>query len=75
MPKPSKGRIVFVTVDPATNNGSNEAPAVITAVWSDTIINVKVLNDGPDNEWKTSVTLHEEKPEDARHAAWWPPRV
>lgn len=73
--KPSLARMVIVSVDPAKNNGSDEAPAIITRVWNDTLVNVKVLNDSPNNEWKTSVTLHAEKPENAQHAAWWPPRV
>lgn len=77
MQKPSIGRIVIVNVVPnfSTNNGSNEAPAIITRVWNDELVNVKVLNDGPENEWKTSVTLHDERPENPGHGAWWPPRV
>lgn len=73
--KPSIGRIVIVAVDPAANNGADEAPAVITRVWNDTLVNVKVLNDGSMNEWKTSVTLHAEKSDNPAHTAWWPPRV
>ncbi len=75
MQKPSLGRIVIATVDSQKNNGIAEAPAIITRVWNDALVNVKVLNDSSDNEWQTSVTLHAEKPENPQHAAWWPPRM
>lgn len=75
MQKPSIARLVIVSMDPARNNGANEAPAVITRVWSDTLINVRVLSDGDGVEWRTSVELLDEKPADPRHVAWWPPRV
>ena len=80
MQKPSIVRMVIVPMDPNRNNGADEAPAIITRVWSDTYINVKVLSDSNDApEWRTSVTLLEEKPEriigDGRGMAWWPPRV
>jgi hypothetical protein len=72
--KPSIARMVIV---PSTSNGATEAPAVITRVWPDTgLINVKVLHDmdgAP--EWRTSVVLHDERPEKPGHDAWWPPRV
>lgn len=42
------------------NNGSDTAPAIITRVWSDTLINVRVQLDGSDSSpARTSVTLHE----------------
>jgi hypothetical protein len=63
MQKPSLGRIVLVTVDPHSNNGSDVAPAVITRVWSDTMLNVRVLRDGTDVAWMTSITLHETRDE------------
>ena len=74
MQKPSLGRIVLVTVDPHSNNGSDVAPAVITRVWSDSMINVRVLRDGVDVAWMTSITLHQTREElddagDAREAA------
>jgi hypothetical protein len=76
MQKPSKGRIVFVKVDPAENNGDDYAPGIITRVWNDEMINVSVLLDSPSGPvQKTSVKLSEDRPEDARHSAWWPPRV
>lgn len=78
MNKPSLGRIVLTPVDPAINNGADVAPAVITRVWNDTTINVRVLLDGHAIDWKTSVTLYDEPPTGdpkVTHYAFWPPRV
>ena len=61
MQKPSIGRIVHVLVDPKTNNGSDTAPAMITRVWSDECVNLRVLRDnhpGPE-EWLTSMSLYD----------------
>ena len=78
MQTPTVCRFVIALVDPATNNGSDLAPAVITRAWGPSMVNVKVLNDGPDNEWKTSVSLHDTEDE-ARatggHSVFWPPAV
>lgn len=72
--KPSIGRILIVPMDPAKNNGSSEAPAVITRVWSDTRVNLRVLADNTgDPEWRTSVELVDEP--GTGFVAWWPPRV
>ena len=58
MPKPAVGRIVHAFVDPALNNGSGIAPAIITRVWNDEMVNVRVLVDGNSVPlWLTSVTL------------------
>jgi hypothetical protein len=63
--KPSIGRIVHVLVDPAINNGSDVAPAVITRVWSESgpdrwCVNYRLLLDAlpSDQEWRTSAYLH-----------------
>lgn len=80
---PSIGRIVIV---PATallptdeNNGGTEAPAVITRVWSDTMVNVRVLLDGHETPWKTSITLHGSRAEyeqaGGAFGCYWPERV
>jgi hypothetical protein len=77
MHKPAVGRIVHVTVDAKHNNGSNVAPAVITRVWNDNCVNLRVLHDGPSvppegthrQDWHTSITLHESREaRDAAHA-------
>lgn len=74
--KPSIGRIVHVFADPKNNNGADEAPAVITRVWGDHCINVKVLRDGPDTDWMTSLSLYDTREEaQAAHdemVASWP---
>lgn len=74
---PSLGRIVLVPMDPATNNGSKIAAAVITRVWSDKVINVHVLADGPQSEWRTSVVQVDDLAERGPgiHFWAWPPRV
>jgi hypothetical protein len=82
--KPSLGRIVIVPVNPGASNGATEAPAIITRVWDNGLINLKTVPDGPagtTEEWRTSITLYateEEAREEAQNrfsAAWWPPRV
>lgn len=75
--KPSVGRIVLVPVEPVTNNGADVAPGVITRVWSDTCVNVRILldNEGAPS-WKTSVALFDTAEEAAvGHSCYWPPRV
>ena len=77
MQKAAKGRIVHVLVDPAVNNGDDTAVAVISRVWSDTCVNLRVLYDGPPNmaadfrrpEWLTSFSLHESREALEAHAA------
>ena len=77
MQKPAKGRIVHVLVNPAVNNGDDTAVAVITRVWSDTCVNLRVLYDGPPNmgedfrrpEWLSSWSLHESREALEAHAA------
>jgi len=59
MQKPSLGRIVIVPVDRTCNNGADVAPAIITRVWSDELLNVRVLLDGDVIDWKTSIKLYE----------------
>lgn len=81
MQTPSLGRVVLVPADPKANNGAGEAPATITRVWNDSMINVRVLGDGDGvPEWRTSLTLFGSEAEALanpanRHVAWWPPRV
>lgn len=78
---PSLGRIVLADVDPAQNNGSETAPAVITRVWNDLpdgrwIVNVRVLVDSDAVPlFLSSVYLHAQEPDERGHSVWWPPRV
>lgn len=82
--KPSIGRIVLVTGPAASSNGTDIAPAVITRVWSDTMINVTVLPDAGAPFPATSVKLVEDEAtaadinaqaEHPQNVAYWPPRV
>lgn len=74
--KPSIGRIVVFT--PSGNdsecrhNGASEVPAIITRVFSDTVVNLKVITDGSATPWRTSATYSEE----GTPYSWrWPQRV
>jgi hypothetical protein len=60
--RPSVGRIVLVTVEPTTNNGADVAPALITRVWSDSLVNVQVFRDaGHGGQAATSVPLYDDR--------------
>lgn len=72
--KPSIGRIVCYhcteVEQQILNHGQEFAVAVITAVWSDTCVNLRLLWNGPHADWLTSRNLGEER------GAWkWPERV
>lgn len=78
--KPSIGRIVLVPMNPRDNNGASVAPAIITRVWNDTTINVRVLADAHGDvthDWRTSLTHEDALAEGASplHYWCWPPRV
>jgi hypothetical protein len=84
--KPSIGRIVHFVQDnpPRYGEGTVHLPAVITAVWSDTCVNLQVFTDGSNSEidgtnfqhakWVTSATLDGS---DSPHpGTWhWPEKV
>jgi len=90
MPKPALGRTIHVFADPDKNNGADIAPAVITRVWNDEMVNVRVLLDSAEAPtWMTSVHLYDDR-ESAEQtpngyvgandkripaAAFWPPIV
>jgi hypothetical protein len=81
--KPSLGRIVIAFVHPTKNNGTDVCPAIITRVWSDTMVNIRTINDSNNMEHKASVRLFDTEeearamdfPGPAPLAAFWPPRV
>lgn len=79
MQKPSLGHVVLVKVDPAQNNGSDTAHASITRVWSDELVNIRVMLDAFSMPlWLTSVNLFDTEDEAVaagRHTCYWPPRV
>ncbi|MFF0139348.1 hypothetical protein ACFYRN_23240 [Streptomyces sp. NPDC005227] len=73
---PSLGRIVLVPADPAVNNGATVAPAIITRVFSDDVINVRVLLDSDALQHRTSVTRVDDLLNEGHPHCWsWPPRV
>ena len=61
--KPTIGRIVIFhcneTQKSMMNNNQDIAPAVITTVWSDDCVNLKILMDGHQDIWMTSSTRGE----------------
>lgn len=79
MIKPSIGRIVHYFPQPGEfglhSNSTSPCAAIITAVWSDTCVNLKVLVDGPHDHWVTSRMLREGS-DDCGFGVWaWPERV
>lgn len=85
MQKPSLCRMVIVPVaalsetDRRMTNGAGEVAAVITRVWSNTMVNVMAFMDGGTVIPKTSLTLHESREAyaagDSAYGCYWPPRV
>lgn len=80
---PSLGRVVLALVNPATNNGADVAPAVLTRVWNEQpdgswVVNCKVNLDGDGSAWLTSARLFDDEAQ-ARafggQALFWPPRA
>lgn len=62
---PTIGRIVIYTLSEHDKNSINgnttdKLPAIIVNVWSDTCVNLKVITDGINDLWKTSVALANE---------------
>ncbi len=63
---PYVGQIVLYHVDPEgdppqiRSNHVEVLPAIIVSVWSGECVNLKVICDGPTNEWKTSVLFGDE---------------
>lgn len=55
--KPAVGRTLHIFAHPGENNGADHAPATITRVWSDTLVNVHVMPDGHNCYWRTSVEV------------------
>jgi hypothetical protein len=66
--KPTVGQIVHALIPPNGNNNTPLAPAVITRVFSDNVINVRVFSDGSaGTPLFTSITLFEDQ---AAAEAW-----
>jgi len=76
--KPAIGRIVHYfprTEELHANNLTLPIAAVITAVWSEQRVNLKLIMDGPEDRWRTSVSLLPAESEDPAGFWVWPPRV
>lgn len=81
--KPSIGRTVIYRLNEsevATNGGSTVAPAVITRVWTDTLVNLRILFDSSEVGHRTSVPIsdlgEDENEGHAKPFSWyWPARV
>lgn len=79
-PKPSVGRIVhYCPQNPTANNKGQPYPAIITHVWSETCVNLNVLNDGSftlaADECPTSVVMTADPANPTPRSWFWPPRV
>lgn len=68
---PDVGDVVLVPMDPALNNGANVAPAIVTRVWSTTTVNVRVLADSHNIDWRTSVVYRDTLDDVTVPAAVW----
>ncbi|MFF7171080.1 hypothetical protein [Streptomyces pseudovenezuelae] len=72
MPAPTVGQVVLVPMDQAVNNGSDVAPAIVSRVWSETSINVRVVEDGPRIEWRQSLEYTDDLSSlDRGELYWW----
>lgn len=68
---PDVGDVVLVPVDPADNNGSPVAPALVTRVWNAATVNVRVLLDGDAIRWRTSMAYVDNLDDVQAGAAVW----
>ena len=75
--RPSVGRIVLYRHPTVTAvEPEKVVPAVVTRVWSDTCVNLRILDDAPGNpEWQTSVVQGPLDGEGHGRCWNWPPRI
>ena len=77
---PTTGRTVLVQLkemgEPRVINGSDEHPAIVTAVHGETLINARVLQDSSEVPlWETSIPRADTAGEGYGGSTWrWPPR-
>lgn len=75
--KPTVGRIVnyYPSKNDPNHNSAEVLPAIIVRVWSNEVVNLKVINDGEVDFWKTSVALLPEDTFNPNGSMWsWPVR-
>lgn len=68
--EPTIGRIVIFNVPEEMKprvNFAEKLPAIIVRVWSDGVVNLKIITDGPEDIWDTSVHMG-----DGPHQWNWP---
>lgn len=71
---PTKGRIVLVTTPGREINGQIEHAAIVTQVWSDTMVNVMLMPGAGDPVPQGSVAFAD--PPSPVAMSWrWPPRA
>lgn len=63
MSKPYIGQIVTCVIVAGKSNGHTQQPAIVTNVWSDSCVNIKVIPDCGDLFDATSVRYAPEGPE------------
>ena len=71
---PSKGRIVLVNTPDAPINGQIEHAAIVTQVWSESMVNTMAFPGTGDPVAVTSVP-YADPPSEAFRSWRWPPRV
>lgn len=71
--KPTKGRIVLVTTPDLKINGQTEHAAIVTQVWSETMVNTIAFPGAGDPVPVTSVG-YEDPPSETYRTWRWPPR-
>lgn len=77
--QPTLGRIVIYKYGQDEKclhtNGASECPAVIVRVWSDTCVNLKLIEDGQQDSWLTSRLLYTGPDSGDGSGQWrWPER-
>jgi hypothetical protein len=58
------GDILCVLVDPALNNGSDEAAAIVTLAREDGLVNLTIFQDESATTWVNAVRLYDKRPDE-----------
>ena len=78
MPTPTIGRVVLYHPDPNPKSDGEPYPAIITHVWSETYVNLAVMQDGsaPLLDTLTPTSVVYEESQSGGFPRWtWPVRV
>ncbi|WNI16629.1 hypothetical protein [Actinacidiphila sp. ITFR-21] len=72
--EPSQGRVVLAGINTLDNNGSPAAPAIITRVWTNGVINVRVQPDSDLPSVRATSLSYVDTVDDLTPGRWtWPP--